>query len=115
MCQKRQETNPSKDFSVPVNPELFYLSRFGSEWALLSLGWGTVWKNSGKYNNSTLQASPGILYRAFEYFRQSWRYDEDQGKSEPDGRGWKWYPYVRSVLHGFLYDLEACLVNLELP
>ena len=22
MCQKRQETNPSKDFSVPVNPEL---------------------------------------------------------------------------------------------
>ena len=103
MCQKRQETNPSKDFSVPVNPELFYLSRFGSEWALLSLGWGTVWKNSG------------ILYRAFEYSRQSWRYDEDQGKSEPDGRGWKRYPYVRSVLHGFLYALEACLVNLELP
>ena len=31
MYQKRQETNPSKDFSVPVNPELLNLSRFGSE------------------------------------------------------------------------------------
>ena len=26
MCQKRQETDASKDFSVTVNPELFYLS-----------------------------------------------------------------------------------------
>ena len=26
MCQKRQETNPSKEFSVPVNPELFCLA-----------------------------------------------------------------------------------------